>query len=403
MIKHFFRKTQQTLKNFTEKVASIKNQQQEVEVCKSSIAEDKKDKKMEIIVSAGTMAKFVVITMLLLLIAMAIFQIRDILVIFFVSVMFAAALDPMVDALERRRIPRSIGIIIIYLIVLLALGIFISNLVPIIANEVSSLATHIQDFITNVVSGKIVLPKFLDGLKPSLQRAFEGVDVSKVGNYKDVLLNIAQRLSDVAGNVFNAIMVIFNGFVNTILILVITFMMTVDEAGIERFLLSLFPSRHAEYIRKKSNLIKEKTGYWLRGQIVLCVVVGVLVYIGLLIIGFFTQPVEYAATIAFLAGLTELIPYAGPFLAWLIGLPIVANQSPMLIVWMTVLMYIVQLLENNLIVPLIMNKAVGLSPIFVMFALMVGFEFLGILGMVLAVPVATALAIFLKDYSERAK
>ena len=403
MIKHFLRKTHQTIKDFTEKVASIKNQHQETKIQKPSVVEDKKDKKVEIVISAGTMAKFVVVTMLLLLVAGFIFQIRDIIVVFFVSLMFAAALDPMVDALERKRIPRSIGIIIIYLVVLLALGIFISSLVPIIANEISQLASHIQDFVTNVVTGKIVLPKFLEGLRPLLQRTFEGVDVSKIGNYKDILLNIAQRLSDVAGNVFNAILVIFNGFVNTILILVITFMMTVDEAGIERFILSLFPSRHAEYIRKKSSAVKEKMGYWLRGQIVLCVVVGVLVYIGLLIIGFFTQPVEYAATIAFLAGVTEIIPYAGPFIAWLIGLPIVANQSPMLIVWMTVLMYIVQLLENNLIVPLVMQKAVGLSPIFVMFALMVGFEFLGVLGMVLAVPVATAFAIFLKDYSEKAK
>ena len=112
---------------------------------------------------------------------------------------------------------------------------------------------------------------------------------------------------------------------------------------------------------------------------------------------------NYAATIALVAGFTELIPYAGPFIAWLIALPIVANQSLSLVLWMTILMYVVQVLENNLLVPVVMQRAVGMSPIFVMFAMLVGFEFLGILGMVLAVPVATTVAIFVKDYAQREK
>lgn len=403
MIKHFFKKTHQKIKELTGKMAAIKREHEEPKVHVAPVHSEIKINKTELVIPASTMAKFVLVTMLLFLVAAFFYKIKDILVIFFVSLMFAAALDPMVDALERRKIPRSIGIIIIYLAVLFVLGFFISGLVPIIANEVSQLAGKIQDLITNIVTGKLELPKFLEGLRPMMQRAFEGVDISKVGNYKDVLLNIAQRLSDVAGNVFNAVVVIFNGFFNTVLIFVITFLMTVDEAGIERFILSLFPGRYSHYIKQKSDAVKEKMGYWLRGQVVLCVVVGVLVYIGFLIIGFFTEPVEYAATIAFVAGITEIIPYAGPVLAWLIALPIMANQSLMMIVWMTVLMYAVQVLENNVLVPLVMHKAVGLSPIFIMFALMVGFEFLGVLGMVLAVPVATAFAIFLKDYAEREK
>ena len=70
--------------------------------------------------------------------------------------------------------------------------------------------------------------------------------------------------------------------------------MTVDEKGIDNFILSLFPARHAIYIKQKSDAIKEKMGYWLRGQIVLCIVVGLCVYIGFLIIGLFTENVEYA-------------------------------------------------------------------------------------------------------------
>lgn len=399
MFRQFFKKTHAKLKE----VASRRRHDEDaLDAAAVPVAVPHKQI-TEITVSSATMAKFIALTILLLIAAYFLYWIRDILVIFFVSLLFAAALDPMVDALERRKIPRSLGVLIIYFAILFLLGLVISNLVPILATEIAALASRIQEFIGNLVSGKIELPSFLEGFRPTLQKLFEGVDVSKLGDYKEVLLKFAQKLSDVAGNVLNGILVIFNGLFNTLLILVITFLMTVDEQGIDKFILSLFPSRHADYIRQKSNAVKEKIGYWLRGQIVLCVIVGALVYIGLLIIGLLTKKVEYAATIAMVAGLTELIPYAGPFVAWIIALPIAANQSLMLIVWVTALMYIVQVLENNFIVPMVMHRAVGISPIFVMFAMLVGFSFLGILGIVLSVPVATAVAIFVKDYAQREK
>lgn len=401
-IRHILKKTQETFTAFKGKVAAMKREQKE-QLPKVSVLAEERHQKLELVISGRTVAKIIAVILLLLLLSWFLYQIRDILVIFFVSLLFAAALDPMVDALERRKIPRPLGVIIIYIAVLLFLGLFISNLAPIVATEIGQLASRIQDFITNIVNGKIELPGFLEGLRPALKRLFEGLNISKIGDYKEVLLNVAQQLSGVAGNVFNAVLVIFNGLFNTLLIFVLTFLMTVDEQGIDKFILSLFPGRYADYIREKSKAVKEKMGYWLRGQIVLCIVVGLLVYIGFFIIGLFTHKVEYAATIAMVAGLTELIPYAGPFVAWLIALPIIANQSLVLVIWMTALMYIVQVLENNFIVPLVMHKAVGISPIFVMFAMLVGFSFLGILGMVLAVPVATAVALFIKDYAEREK
>lgn len=403
MIKKIFQKTQETLKAFHGHITGAKRKMERQTAESGVTVKEEKREKNEIIISAGTMAKFVVITLLLLLLMAFLYEIRDILIIFFVSLLFAAALDPMVDALERKKIPRALGVVIVYIAVLVFLGLVVSNLVPVVASEVSELASKAQDFISNILKGETPLPQFLERFRPALKHYLEGVDLSQVGNYKDVLLNIANKLSDVAGNVFNAVIVIFNGFFNTILVLVITFLMTVDEKGIDNFILSLFPARHALYIKQKSDAIKEKMGYWLRGQIVLCIVVGLLVYVGFLVIGLFTKNVEYAATIALVAGFTELIPYVGPFLAWFIAMPIVANQSLMLIVWMTVLMYVVQVLENNIIVPLVMHRAVGISPIFIMFAMLVGFSFLGVLGMVLAVPVATAVSIFVKDYAEKEK
>lgn len=401
-IRQFLKKTHQTFKAFRGKVDAMKHDQ-EKEMALHPVSLEKARQKVEFTVSGKTIAKFVSITILLLLLTGFLYEIRDILVIFFVSLLFSAALDPMVDALNRRKIPRILGVLIIYIIIFFFLGLFISNLVPIIAREVADLAIRTQDFILNLVNGKIDLPQSLEGMRPFLKRMFEGVDISQIGSYKDVLLKFADNLSGVAGNVFNGIIALFNGLLNTTLIFVLTFLMTVDEQGIDKFILSLFPSRYADYIRQKSNAVKEKMGYWLRGQVILCVVVGSLVYIGFLLIGLFVKDVHYGATIAMLAGLMEVIPYAGPIIAWLIALPVVANQSLALVIYMTALMYIVQLLENNLIVPMVMHKAVGISPILVMLAMLVGFSFLGILGMVLSIPVATGVAIFLKDYSDKEK
>lgn len=399
MIKHFLKKTHATLKN-------IIKQNQEIPAPATPAPIKKRlevKEKIEITASAATMAKFVVLTILLLAVAGFVYQIRDILILFFVALLFAAALDPMVDALERRRVPRSIGVILIYLIVLGAVGLLVSNLVPVVAKELAQLATKIQDFVTKIVEGTVDLPGWLEWLRPTIKNFFEGLDVSKVGNYKEILLNIANSLQDVAGNVLNGVLRVFNGLFNALIVFVLTFLMTIDEHGIDKFVTSLFPSRYATYIAEKSASIKEKMGAWLRGQIALCVIVGVLVYIGFLIIGLFYSNVEYGATIALVAGFTELIPYAGPFITWIIALPVMANQSLILVVWMTVLLYVVQVLENNFIVPLVMHKAVGISPIFIMFAMFVGFSFLGVLGMILAVPVATAASLFLKDYVERDK
>ncbi|MBP9718769.1 AI-2E family transporter [Candidatus Gracilibacteria bacterium] len=405
MIKRFIKKTREGLNFIKQRVMPDRPSEENELPAKlpQKLKDETPAQKVQISATAGTMAKFVSITILLLLLTAFLYRISDILVLFFVALLFAAALDPLVDSLEAKKIPRGLGVVIIYVVILFLLALLISNLVPIVASEVAQLAVHIQDFVTNTVKNGIELPSWLAWLQPSVTKFLQGLDVSQISNYKDVLLNIAQHLSDVAGNVLNGLFGVFNGFFNTIIVLVITFMMTIDEQGIDRFILSIFPSRHAPYIQEKSRLIKEKMGYWLRGQIVLCIIIGVLVYVGLLIIGVFTEPVQYSATIALVAGFTEAIPYVGPVIALLIALPIAANQSFVLVISISIMMYIVQLLENNVIVPLVMKKAVGISPIFVMFSMFVGYSILGIVGMILAVPVATGIGIFLKDYTLKAK
>ncbi len=408
MFKKIIKTTNDTLRIMRMHVGRLKQSKIELNPAPKStkstrVDKDKDANSIEITIKSATVAKVVIIAMLIGVLGLFVYQIKDILVLFFISLLLAAALDPMVDALEARKIPRSIGILIIYAVLFVVLGVFVSNLVPIVGKEVSQLAVKTQDWVIEFTKGNIILPSSLEWARPKLKMLLQGLDATQVTSYNDILMTIGKSFSGVAGNVFNSLIDLFNGIFNLIIVLVLTFMMSVDEKGIDNFIKSMFPSRYANYIQDKSNIIKEKMGYWLRGQVMLCFLVGLLTYIGLFIVGLFSHPVQYDVTISLLSGFTELIPYVGPVLAWAFALPIVANQSLFLVVWITVVLYSVQTLENNLLVPLVMKHAVGISPIFVMFAMFVGFALLGIVGMILAIPVATAISIFVKDYTEKTK
>jgi len=167
------------------------------------------------------------------------------------------------------------------------------------------------------------------------------------------------------------------------------------ESG-QKFIVSLFSSRYEKYIRVKNEALQVKIGYWLRGQFLLMLSIAALTYIALLVLG-----VNYALTLAVLAGLMELLPVVGPFIAFLGAVPIVANQSMLLLLVVFIVFFVIQQLENNVIVPVIMKKTVGISSIFVIVSMLIGGSYLGILGVILSIPVASIIGIFLTDYVNR--
>lgn len=401
--KDLFHRTRQRLQEFGSTVARLKlEKEKEGSVQEPSVGERAKEIH-RIDISAATISRVFFIAILFLAGIGLVIEIRPIILIFFVSILFAAALDPMVDAMGRRKIPRWLGVLILYIALFFIIGLFIGNVIPLLANEIGDLGLKIPELLKNMAQGNVSLPGFLEWTRPIIKKIFEAVDLSIVQNFPDLLAKFSSELTNVGKNVVSGIIDIFNGLLNTVLVLILTFLMVWDEQSIDKFTLSLFPARYGRYITEKSNAMKEKIGQWMRGQVALMIVVGLLTAIGFFIIGLFTTPVRYATTLAMFAGLLEIIPYIGPILSWLIALPIVANQSFLLVVLVTVLFVIVQQLENNFIVPLIMKKAVGLNPILSIIAIMVGFQLLGVLGMVLAIPVATSVSIFVKEYAEREK
>lgn len=325
------------------------------------------------------------------------YSIGNILVLFFIAFFIASALDPLIDALQGVRIPRAIGILLVYLVIFISVTMLIANLLPLVAAQLISIATLVNDFILGISTSPVDSLPFGSVIKPYLNDLYNAVDFKVLAvQLQNSLQVISSQLLNLGGNLWSIILQISNGLMNFVLIIILVFFMTVDEMALEHFCISVFPRRHSEYISKRLETIKEKIGEWIRGQVIVSIVAAVISFVGLAIVG-----VNYSLTIAVITGLCMIIPVFGRVVACVIVLPIVLNQSPALALFLIIYYFLISQVENNIIVPILMNKAVGLSPILIIFALLVGFQFMGILGLVLAIPIATIIAVFARDIGMR--
>jgi predicted PurR-regulated permease PerM len=336
---------------------------------------DTENKTINININTLTIVKL----LLILVIIFFLFLIKDILAIFFAALVLASALDPWVDVMQKKKIPRSVGILLLYLVLFLLIGTVIYLIVPPITQEIGDLSNNFPYYYNKLVS------KFSTVQDYSSQYGLEN-------NIKNVLLNLGANLQNTAGSIFSTVSGIFGGIFSFFLILVLTFYMTVEESAIKKLVWSIVPLNHQSYAMQLINRMQIKIGLWLRGQLILCLSIFVLSYIGLLIFG-----VKYALVLALIAGMTEFVPYLGPTLGAVPAVFLAFAQSPMLAVFIAGLYYVIQLVENNILVPKVMQKAVGLNPIISIAVLMIGFKLAGVLGAILSIPVATATNVFIVD------
>jgi len=181
-------------------------------------------------------------------------------------------------------------------------------------------------------------------------------------------------------------------------VLIITFYMTLEEDGMKKFVKSIAPLKYQPYLISKVKRVQVKMGMWLRGQLILSLILGVLAYIGLLIIG-----VDYALVLALLVAVTEFIPYVGPIIGGIPAVFIAFTQSPVKAGIVVVLYVVIQQLENSVISPKVMQKAVGLNPIIIILALLVGGTIGGFAGVILAIPAVTIISVFVEDFFDNKK
>jgi len=320
-------------------------------------------------ISVSSLIKIVVFGFFLWLI----YLVRDILVLLLVVAIITIALEPFVERLEKDRIPRSFSVIVLYLALLAITGILVYFIVPPVANQIKELTINLPYFTSKVSEANI----------------------SDVFPLSQLLENISSQLSGAATSVVTALISIFGGVVSAVVVFALTYYSLVEKEGIRRLIALLIPVAHKQKLYNTIQKVSVKLGDWLRGKIVLMLTVGIIDGIILAALG-----IEYALTLGLLAAIMEIIPVIGPIIATLAAV-FVAFASGVAI-WKILLMIclfiVVQQVENQILVPKIMQKAVGLSPVITIIAILVGAELLGIGGAILAIPVAAGIQVFLNEY-----
>ncbi len=308
-----------------------------------------------------------------------IYSIRDVLALLFIAIVLVSAIDPAVDWMHKKKIPRSLGVLLIYFILFLAIGLMIYFLIP-------SIQQQFSDFSQNLPSYGEKLSVPLENFRHAFEGSKFGLDINRL------IEGVESSLSEISGNIFSKTFGIFSGMISLIAVLSLTFYMATVEDGFGKFLRMVIPENHQEYAISLMERIKNKIGKWMQGQLVLMFLVFILDYIGLSLVG-----IPYALVLALFAGIMEIIPYAGPIISAIPGVILGFMISPW-IGLITLLVYIlVQQFENHIIIPQVMKRAVGLNPIVIILALFVGVKIGGMLGAVLAIPAVTAISVFAGD------
>jgi len=309
-----------------------------------------------------------------------VYFIRDILAMVFVSIILSATMSPTIDRIWHKvKIPRWLSVLFFYALFVVAVGGFVYFVFPPLIVQIRQLADQLPSYFPQAAT-------FFDYLQ-----GFQNGDL--VNTSQETLNSFSNFLDSIFGGVIAATTGVVNGAVAFITIMILTLYFLLDENGIKNFLVSLVPVKQKSRVVDIFQKIGIKLGHWFRGQIILGVIMGIMVFVGLTI-----MKVPFALTLALLIAVFEIIPIIGPILAAIPAILIALSISPSLALIVILFYIIAHQIENNLLVPKIMQYSVGLNPITIIIILLIGAKLMGIIGMLLAVPVATVFYTFLQEW-----
>jgi len=329
--------------------------------------------KISINISTMALVKIVIFALLVF----ALYVVRDILIVLLISIVLASAMDPLVDWLYRKaKFPRGLSVILVYLVFVSLFVLVIYFLIPPMVEQFTQLAGRLQGFREELQSRTTNLSQVLDQL-----------------GIIDGLSALGRNFANISSNFFQTTLGVFSGLIQVIAVLAISFYLISSESGLKNFIKSLVPFKHHAYSMALTDKVQNKIARWLLGQLILSGFIFILTYIGLSVLG-----VRYTSRKTLLAGLLEIVPYLGPILSAIPAIFVAFVQAPPLALFTTLLYLVVQQVENYVLVPKIMGRTIGANPVVILVAVLVGFKLAGILGMLLAVPVVSAIQVFLDDY-----
>jgi predicted PurR-regulated permease PerM len=333
-------------------------------------------------ITTGTMIRFVLVILGFFLV----YTLRDLVLVLLTSIVIASFVESLAPRFKKFKIGRVTGVVILYISGILVLASLFYLFAPLLITEVYNFSTFLASYIPNA--------SFLNYFQSDAFSGAKDVVATLSNNFSlGSLLTISKTfIQNLSGGFFQVLAVAFGSIFNVTMIVIISFYLSIQERGIENFLRIIIPPKHEDYAVDLWQRSRHKIALWMKGQMLLGLIIAVLVYLVLSLLG-----IEYALLLAIITGFLELIPYG--FLVAMV--PAIAfaylsgGISSSLMVGGAYL--IIHQFEVYLLAPLIVRKVVGLSPLVVILAVLAGFELGGVWGLVLAIPVAVCLMEFIND------
>ena len=323
---------------------------------------------------------------LVLLCVFLLWFLKDLALIVLTSIVLASFVESSIPYFKKVGINRVFGIVILYVVAISLLAGVFYLFAPLLITEIYNFSNFISVYIPGISFLNYLQNEAFSGAKDIINSL--GSDFSLAS-----LLSVSKAfVVNLSGGFFQTLSVAFGSVFNFILIILISFYLAIQEKGIENLLRLIFPIQHEEYVVDLWERSRRKIALWMKGQVVLGFVVGVLIYLILSLLG-----VEYALLLAIIAGVMETVPYG----IWVAMIPAFAFSylsdgvnSALMVAGAYI---IIHQFEVFLFAPLIIKKIVGLSPIVIILSALIGFELGGFWGLVLAIPVAVIVMEFLSD------
>lgn len=308
------------------------------------------------------------------------YLIRDILVWFIFALIISVLFNPAIDFLQKRRVPRAVATLFVFIFVFGILGFLIYLTAPVFISEIQQFTKLFPQYFE----------KFAPPLKELGLEAFESFEIF-TESFQKWLVNAS-------ASIFAALSTIFGGIFSTITIFILAIFLSLEERGAERVIRILSSKRQEQEVLNLWKSCQAKVSGWFGARILACFFVGLMSYISLWLF-----KINYPFVLALFAGVTNIIPIIGPIIAGVVIALIAALDSLWIAIVILIVFIIIQQIEGNILTPILTKRFIGLPPALVLVSLMVGGKLWGILGAILAIPLAGIVFEFTRDFLKKRK
>jgi len=308
----------------------------------------------------------IIFTTFFLLFLWFLYFIRDIILVFFIALLIMTILNPLVSKLSKYKIPRAVSVLLVYLLVIFIVSVSFVGVIPPFVEQTGRLINGFPAYVANL------------GLSDFISEQLGSELVAWIGS--------------VSGQFVKLSVSFFSNIFSILTVLIIAFYLLMAREKLDDQLDTLFGNESKKNIGRTIDVLEKRLGGWARGQMYLMVLIGLLTYIGLTLLG-----IPFAVPLSIFAGILEFVPYIGPLISAIPAVIIGFGISGFMGVAVFLVFFLVQQLENYLIVPKVMQKSVGVNPVITLLALAIGFRVAGLVGILISLPVVITVQVVAKQ------